>query len=55
MRLDQLVRRNLYRHRIGSGLTALNVALGALLVSGQLYAHSHVDERYPPFLQPLNN
>jgi putative ABC transport system permease protein len=40
MRLDQLVRRNLYRHRIGAGLTALNVALGALLVSVVLLLRS---------------
>jgi putative ABC transport system permease protein len=40
MRLDQLVRRNLYRHRVGSGLTALNVALGALLVSVVLLLRS---------------
>lgn len=33
MRLDQLVRRNLSRHRLSSGLTMLNVALGVLLVS----------------------
>jgi putative ABC transport system permease protein len=32
MRLDQLVLRNIAQHRVGSGLTALNVALGALLV-----------------------
>jgi putative ABC transport system permease protein len=40
MRLDQLVARNLYRHRVGSGLTALNVALGALLVSVVLLLRS---------------
>jgi putative ABC transport system permease protein len=40
MRLDQLVRRNLYRHRVGAGLTALNVALGALLVSVVLLLRS---------------
>jgi putative ABC transport system permease protein len=40
MRLDQLVRRNLYRHRVGSGLTALNVGLGALLVSVVLLLRS---------------
>ena len=33
MRLDQLVRRNLRRQRVSSSLTALNVGLGALLVS----------------------
>jgi putative ABC transport system permease protein len=32
MRLSQLVLRNLSQHRISSGLTALNVMLGALLV-----------------------
>jgi putative ABC transport system permease protein len=40
MRLDQLVFRNLARHRIGAGLTALNVALGALLVSVVLLLRS---------------
>jgi putative ABC transport system permease protein len=33
VRLDQLVFRNIWQHRVGSGLTMLNVALGALLVS----------------------
>jgi putative ABC transport system permease protein len=32
MRLDQLVLRNIVQHRVGASLTALNVALGALLV-----------------------
>jgi putative ABC transport system permease protein len=49
MRLDQLVRRNLYRHRVGSGLTALNVALGALLVSVVLLLRSATAAA---FLQP---
>lgn len=40
MRLDQLVRRNLHRHRVGSGLTGLNVALGAMLVSVVLLLRS---------------
>ena len=47
MRLDQLVARNLYRHRVGSGLTALNVALGALLVSVVLLLRSATAERIP--------
>lgn len=46
MRLDQLVRRNLYRHRVGSGLTALNVALGALLVSVVLLLRSATAEAF---------
>lgn len=49
MRLDQLVRRNLSRHRVGSGLTALNVALGALLVSVVLLLRSATAGA---FLQP---
>jgi putative ABC transport system permease protein len=49
MRLDQLVRRNLYRHRVSSGLTALNVALGALLVSVVLLLRSATAGA---FLQP---
>jgi putative ABC transport system permease protein len=49
MRLDQLVRRNLYRHRVGSGLTALNVALGALVVSVVLLLRSATAGA---FLQP---
>ena len=40
MRLDQLVRRNLSQHRVSSGLTAVNVALGALLVSVVLLLRS---------------
>lgn len=46
MRFDQLVRRNLYRHRVGSGLTALNVALGALLVSVVLLLRSATAEAF---------
>jgi len=49
MRLDQLVRRNLFRHRIGAGLTALNVALGGLLVSVVLLLRSATAGA---FLQP---
>jgi putative ABC transport system permease protein len=33
VRLDKLVARNIWQHRVSSGLTTLNVALGALLVS----------------------
>ena len=40
MRLDQLVRRNLRGQRVGASLTALNVALGALLVSVVLLLRS---------------
>jgi putative ABC transport system permease protein len=49
MRLDQLVRRNLSRHRVGSGLTTLNVALGVLLVSVVLVLRSATAGA---FLQP---
>lgn len=49
MRLDQLVRRNLSRHRVSSGLTALNVALGVLLVSVVLVLRSATAGAY---LQP---
>ncbi len=49
MRLDQLVRRNLSRHRISSGLTTLNVALGVLLVSVVLVLRSATAGA---FLQP---
>lgn len=49
MRLDQLVRRNLSRHRVGSALTALNVALGAMLVSAVLLLRSATAGA---FLQP---
>jgi len=49
MRLDQLAYRNLSRHRVGSGLTALNVGLGALLVSVVLLLRSATAGA---FLQP---
>jgi putative ABC transport system permease protein len=49
MRLDQLVRRNLRRQRVSSSLTALNVALGALLVSVVLVLRSATAGA---FLQP---
>jgi len=49
MRLDQLVRRNLSQHRVSSGLTAMNVALGALLVSVVLLLRSATAGA---FLQP---
>lgn len=46
MRLDQLVRRNLRRQRVSSGLTALNVALGALLVSVVLLLRAATAEAF---------
>jgi len=49
MRLDQLVRRNLRRQRVSSSLTALNVGLGALLVSVVLVLRSATAGA---FLQP---
>lgn len=49
MRLDQLVRRNLRRQRVSSSLTALNVGLGALLVSVVLLLRSATAGA---FLQP---
>jgi putative ABC transport system permease protein len=49
MRLDQLVRRNLRRQRVSASLTALNVALGALLVSVVLLLRSATAGA---FLQP---
>jgi putative ABC transport system permease protein len=49
MRLDQLVRRNLRRQRVSSSLTALNVGLGALLVSVVLMLRSATADA---FLQP---
>jgi putative ABC transport system permease protein len=36
MRLDQLIRRNVAQHRVSSGLTLLNVALGVALVGAVL-------------------
>jgi putative ABC transport system permease protein len=36
MRLDQLIRRNVSQHRVSSGLTLLNVALGVALVGAVL-------------------
>lgn len=46
MRFDQLVRRNLSRHRVGSGLTALSVALGALVVGVVLLLRAATAEAF---------
>ncbi len=49
MRLDQLLLRNLSQHRVSSGLTALNVALGALLVATVLLLRAATADA---FLEP---
>ena len=46
MRIHQLILRNVLQHRVSSGLTLLNVALGALLLSAILLLRAATEHSF---------